>query len=612
MDEDQILKRGHQPLLSEIRDLLRTFHVSDGYFGRFQGNAKKSRTPHFDRMNSTSFIDKHSLSTTLAYFNKLGLETIVSLGTFVDVENPQKWILKLDSGGVGMPSSDPYFMDDEKAAYIGLISKMFSLILRDDNDDSVENTPQAWIEAAKAAFLFERNLVAILTAPDVQGEEASDYTSLSVRSLRAVVPSVDWPLLFERTLPAGVNGSRPVYVSSQSFLLNLEALLEETSPQILQSYFVWTAIRQLATYLAPTYSDPLLHQVGARSERWKYCVGITSAGFGDSIRPYLAEKILEQSSRSITQSMVKSVQSVIKGNLNRSTWFDCPMTTAALNKMNTMVVLVGIPDNHPLVDPEEALNSYKNCRVNSSDFFENQLRLSACRTETSFKKLDTAIDRISPTKPPYAVNIYFDQTQNKIEIPVGILQPPFFHSDYPEYINYGSIGAMLSHKLTHGFDDRGRHFDASGRKIEWWSDCVADAYKNRSRCFIDQYNEFGLNGFLTLEENIADSGGLKFAFRAWKERYDAEMEGNGGRSSNYKLMGLETYSPEQLFFLTYGNSLLWLKFYLMRLMFDTTSTFRYTIRFRKSRRWSEESRETPISDVLFRTMGANANQVLTG
>ncbi|KAF9283224.1 Endothelin-converting enzyme 2 [Mortierella alpina] len=484
MDEDQILRRGHYPLLAEIRKILRKIYVSDGYFERFQSNAERPEGAG-SLMSSASRIDKHALSTTLAYFNKLGLDAVLLLGTFVDVENPQKWILKVDSGGVGMASSDPYFWDDEKTAYVKLISNMFSLILRNDNDDpsnSTEGTLPTWKEAAEEVLRFEQRLVAIFMLLDVQTEEALDYTAVAINSLHKMMPSLDWPLFLERALPAGVNRERPV--------------------------------------------EPLNNQGSARLERWKYCAGITSVGLGDLIGPYLAEKILEKNSRSVVQSMISSLQIAFKGSFDRLLWFDRSVATAARNKMDAVIASIGLSDDHPYVGTVETLHLYENCQVTSSDFFGNQLRVGACNTKISLYKLDKIVDRTSPTKPPHAVNVFFDQTQNKIEVPIGILQPPFFHSDYPECINYGSIGFMLSHALTHGFDYLGRRFDGSGRKVEWWPDSVADAYKNRSRCFVDQYNKFGLNGTLTLEENIADSSGLDNAFRAWKELYDNDMEEN--------------------------------------------------------------------------------------
>ncbi|KAF9575715.1 hypothetical protein EC968_001905 [Mortierella alpina] len=426
---------------------------------RFQDNAEKFPVTNFDLMSSASAVDKHALSTALAYFNKLGLEAIISLGTFVDVMDSQKWILKLNSGGVGMPSPGSYFMDKEKAAYVTLISGMFSLIVRDNNEhstDPIEGTTGTWIQAAEDVFDFERELVTIMLLPNVQAEEDSDYDAVSVESLQRAMPSLNWSLFLERTLPAGVNRNRPV----------------------------------------------------ERSERWKYCVGLTSVALVNSIRPYLTEKILGNGSGLIVRSMAYSIKMALRSSLDHLTLFDHSTTAASLRKLDAIIASTGLSDE------EEALNSYKNCQVNSSEFFGNRLRIGGCNTESAFYKLDKAIDRTSPTTPPHAVNIFFDLTENKIETPIGILQPPFFHSDYPEYINYGSLGAMLSHELTHGFDNWGRLFDGSGRKIEWWSDSVANTYRNRSGCFIEQYDRFGHNGILTLEENIADSSGLNHAFRA--------------------------------------------------------------------------------------------------
>ncbi|KAF9968296.1 hypothetical protein BGZ70_005112 [Mortierella alpina] len=140
MDKDQIVKRGHHPLLTEIRNTLRMFYVSDGDFERYQDKARRPRITNSKLMSCASAVDRHALSMTLAYFNKLGLEAVLSLGTFVDVKNPQKWILKLDNGGVGMPSFDLYFKDDGKAAYIKWISNMFNLIVRNANDDTSGST----------------------------------------------------------------------------------------------------------------------------------------------------------------------------------------------------------------------------------------------------------------------------------------------------------------------------------------------------------------------------------------------------------------------------------------------------------------------------------------
>jgi len=269
--------------------------------------------------------------------------------------------------------------------------------------------------------------------------------------------------------------------------------------------------------------------------------------FSESKKQY-AEKVIEY----ITQSMINRIPNV--------EWLDDETIEYAYKKIAAMKTIVGYQDS--MIKPEILFEKYNQIEINEDDFFNNIVNIYYNKNKRDLKYIKASKDEINVDLPPQTVNAAYIITKNEINIPAGILQPPFFSSGIPDYINYGSIGSTIGHELTHGFDYTGKDYDMNGDYSKWWTDNDMEEYEDLSKCFINQYSEFSIldnkgqkhnvNGKITLNENIADNGGLARAYESWKISLMEDDE--TVRKGNQQLPGLTQFTPEQLFFISFGHT----------------------------------------------------------
>ncbi|CAG8656174.1 33399_t:CDS:2, partial [Racocetra persica] len=260
--------------------------------------------------------------------------------------------------------------------------------------------------------------------------------------------------------------------------------------------------------------------------------------------------------------MITSIKKAFVNRLPDLDWLDDKTRKLAVEKVDAIIQKIGYPTKSPNTsDPISLQDYYRNVKFDQDDYFGNLLSSHLWASDILWKEVGKPVNRDSWYMSPQTVNAYYNPTGNEIVFPAGILQFPFFSSKAPEYINYGAIGAVIGHELTHGFDNNGRQYDATGRLTQWWSNATIENFKEKAECFVDQYSSYTindtkgepvhLNGRLTLGENLADNGGLREAYDAWYTRYknDSDREYN-----NYLLPGFDNLTREQLFFIAYGHS----------------------------------------------------------
>lgn len=303
--------------------------------------------------------------------------------------------------------------------------------------------------------------------------------------------------------------------------------------------------------------------------RWKECVDITSGSLPISVGALYIRKHFRQDSKSAALDMVNGIKSEFEEILKTVEWMDETTRIAALSKVKAMATHIGYPDE--LMDNNKLEEYFENLKINESTYLESVLDMNIFGTNRAFKKLRLPVNKtdwITHSRPA-VVNAFYSSIENSIrkysikhyfrdsiiiiicstEFPAGILQGQFFSAERPRYMNYGAIGFVIGHEITHGFDDQGRQFDLNGNLVDWWQANTKTAYLEKARCIIEQYGNFTeenvklkLNGINTQGENIADNGGIKEAYRAYKKW----VEENGPEP---QLPGLD-YSPEQLFWLS--------------------------------------------------------------
>ncbi|KAG0241556.1 hypothetical protein BGX31_001078 [Mortierella sp. GBA43] len=527
MDEEQIAKPGRQPVRDEVQKLLSIFSVS--------GSALSTGEAQSSMSGSTGQVDKVALSKALGHLNKLGLDSFSSIGVSSDSKDPRKRVLELTEGGLSLPSKEYYLDDKIMGIYEATVGKMFYLIMG-DKDMGTEKpgkksadvaVPTEWKAVAKNIVDFEKELAAASTEVNNLHDSEWTYNPRTLEQISSMTPSIDWNLVLQSTLPGDANISQPtIIVTSLPFQEKLETLLQKTSPETLQNHFVWGVIRQLAGNLALPYHQPLRELNAALTgvsadvipDRWKHCVSVVNRQLGDMAGHYFVEESFKGNSRSQVYDMIETLRGNYLKTFPTLEWLDDETTAGAAKKMEAIVQLIGFSTDSPNVASPDSLDEYFNgYTVDPKDYFGNQLRVGQWSTDKAFRELDKPVNMLKMHMVPQTVNAYYSPTQNQIVFPAGILQPPFFHTENPEYINYGGIGVVAGHEIT------------------WWTNTTSEAFNAKARCFVEQYGNFSVlgsdgkayyvNGQLTLGENIADNGGLKQSFEAWQERFNADKNG---------------------------------------------------------------------------------------
>ncbi|KAG0205690.1 hypothetical protein BGX33_007783 [Mortierella sp. NVP41] len=528
MNKDAILNAGRKPVINQIQTILASF-------------------PSLSIAEPAAPADKTVLSKTLAQLLNCGLSGVVTISVVVDPTNPLIHSLQLTESGLGLPSKEYYQEQDTLRLYGSTIAQMFQIILGDE--DIVPNNraqpltdadvKEEWKEAAKDVLVDRYDPI-------------KSNNPRTVEELTALTPSIDWLVLISEVLPAGVTSTRPIVVESPTYLAGLNQLLQRASPTTLRHYFTWVAIKGLGLNLGLSYRRPLQVLKSALSgiaadiqpPRWKDCVAVINTNLGQMAGHFFVQETFKGDSRQSVMAIVDSLLETYTRTFPTLTWLDEPTRAGALQKLNAIIQLIGYSTDSPDVSSSISLQSYySDLTISRDDYFGNQLRFAVWNSQRSMRELNKPVNRRTMNNYPQIVDAFYDASTNHMVFPAGILQPPFFHVDNPEYINYGAMGVVAGHEII------------------WWTNTTEQAFDEKMRCFVEQYGNFAIegpdgkdyniNGELTLAENIADNGGVKQAFSTWQCRLKSDPTGT--KYKNFKLPGLEKYTPEQLFFISYAR-----------------------------------------------------------
>ncbi|KAG0277096.1 hypothetical protein BGZ95_006523 [Linnemannia exigua] len=554
MNEDAILRAGRKLLMDEVQKIIQAFPASG------------------------LRADKTILSKTLSQIVQLGLGTSGLLGIYAGTSpaDPRIRVLNINEDGLGLGSSEKYQDGEMTGVYRSTVAFMFQIILGDEDVGNrtqplrLTDIKQEWLDAAKDIVNFEIQLAAIATPAADLYDPVKSINTRTIEELAAMTPSINWSLLIQELLPAGVKNTHPILVSSPSYLTRLDTLLQNTTPKILQRYFTWIVIQGLSSHVAEPYQQPLIYlrsvrtggSTGVTTERWKTCVATVNKNMGQLVGHYFVQETFKGNSRKDVMTIVDNILDSYSKNFPTIEWLDQTTRDGAIKKLEAIARLVGYSTSSPDVASTKSLEDYyKDLVIASDDYFGNQLRSSTWSTKGNFESLPFPVDRNSMPLVPQTVNAYYSPTTNTINFPAGILQPPFFHADNPEYINYGSMGVVGGHEIGHAFDNTGRKYDSLGRLANWWTNATSQAFEDKAQCYVNQYSNFtfkgpdgkdyNVDGQRTLGENLADNGGIKMAFHIWQNRVKSDPYGR--KFKNFKLPGLDKYTPEQLFFVSYGR-----------------------------------------------------------
>ena len=426
-------------------------------------------------------------------------------------EDPDTNILHISQGGLGLPSRELYLEDNDgarqvRAAYEAHIAGMLALTGVADADAAT---------LAKGVLAFETELATVSKPPAELRDPTKRYFKEGVKGLEKRARGLDWSGYFEAS---GFPATDQLNISTPDFFKGLVAIVDGASAEVRAAYLRYHLVQGLAPHLGPDVEAAAFalakftRGVESQPPRWERCVNRAMVALPDAVGPGFVEAAFGGDSKSIADDMINRINAAMEQSFPNLAWMDDETRAAAKGKIAAMTRKIGYPDDW---EPYAGLTL-------SGDVLANDLAIKAFKHAQDVAKVSQPVDKAEWHMPAPLVNAYYNPTSNEIAFPAGIMQPPFFGAGLPQAMNYGGIGAVIGHELTHGFDDQGAKYDAKGMLREWWTPQVRERFDERVACVVDQYNAYeplpgvNVNGKLTAGENIADIGGVKEAYVAYK------------------------------------------------------------------------------------------------
>ncbi|TKD10388.1 M13 family metallopeptidase [Polyangium fumosum] len=448
-------------------------------------------------------------------------------------------IATLDQGGLGLPDRDYYTKDDDdskklRADYVAHVERMLKLAGLAEADAK---------KAAANVLALETDIAKVSKTRVERRDPKGIYNMVSRADLAKKAPAFPWDAYFKAL---GISDVKQANLTSIPFFEGIDKLLGSVKADVWQSYLTWMIVRASADELSKPFVDEAfafrarLFGLKEQKPRWKRCVDATDHALGELVaQPFVASHFAGDSKRAAEQ-MVQEISKAFGVRVRSLDWMDDKTKERALAKLSSMAYLIGYPAKWRSYDFEVDRKSYgKNAMAAGT--FEQKRRLA---------KIGKPVDREEWQMSPPMVNAYYDPQKNHMVFPAGILQPPFYDVKAAIQVNLGGMGMVVGHELTHGFDDEGSQYAGNGNLENWWEPSVGELFKKKTTCVEEQYSKYEplpgvkLNGKLTLGENIADLGGLRLAFMAYREmrKGAANMTVAGG------------FTEDQQFFLAHAQA----------------------------------------------------------
>ncbi|KAL1501599.1 hypothetical protein ABEB36_006896 [Hypothenemus hampei] len=503
-----------------------------------------------------SWTLQNSLETIL---NKYSVGALFSYGVGEDDRNSSRHMLQLDQSGLVLPTRDNYLNKTAEhlkilQAYLEYMTKVGVLLGGEQNSTRAQ---------MKDVLDFETKLANITTPSELRRDEETLYHLMTLAELQEKANFIDWRQFFENAMKIvqkKITSKQQIIVYAPGYLGNLTKLIEEyqnttNGKIILNNYLIWQTVRNFVNYLSKPFRDAekglrnaLMGTDGGEEPQWRSCIQETNSALGFAVGAIFVREFFNNEAKEYAEIMINNVRSAFKKNFNNLNWMDDQTRKLAIAKADAVSDMIGYPEF--IKDVNHLDEKFDNLTVRSDTYFDNNLNIVSYKLRQNLKKINEPVNKTTWSMVPSEVNAYYTPTKNQMALPAGILQSPFYDLSFPASLNYGAIGVIMGHELTHGFDDQGRQYDKNGNLNHWWNNRTVAKFKERAKCFVDQYSNYQINGLYvngnqTLGENIADNGGLKAAYHAY-------LELTKNKKEPQQLPGLD-FTHKQLFFVAFAQ-----------------------------------------------------------
>lgn len=508
------------------------------------------------KWDPTTFNLTNLILGLLKYNNRV----LMDLYSSTDSKNTSTRILFLDQADYGMPGRKYYFVERNNSMLMAYenLAKSIAIGLGADKQTATDDM--------KKVVDLEINIAQISVPDEDRRDSEKLYNKMPLNELpnnftTANVP-FDWLDYVQGALASDMVGidipvDEPIVVRAPLYFERLFSTLSKYDNRTIANYMVWRIMQHRSNNLPKRFRDlvqnynQVVYGTASARARWRICTSYVNGNLGLAVGRLFVKETFRETAKNDTLEMIDNLLTSFHELLENADWMDDTTRVVAREKAEFIQKKIGYQND--IMDDGILDEIYENITINADTYLANVLSLISSTSADSFIFLRMPVDKNVWSTAPATVNAYYSSSYNRIMFPAGILQSPFYSKDRPKSMNYGGIGVVIGHEITHGFDDRGRQHDKDGNLIQWWSDEVISSFEKRTQCLINQYGNFTLpeadglnvNGINTLGENIADNGGLKQSFRAYR-RWVSQ---NGNEPS---LPGLK-YNHNQMFFISFAQ-----------------------------------------------------------
>lgn len=482
---------------------------------------------------------KTEIQKYIARMQGVGLFPLFYFYVSADQKNSVMEIANFYQSGLGMPDVDYYTNNDERSKklreqYVDHLAKMF-VLAGDDEDVAAIN--------AQTVMDMEMDIAKVSKTRLERRDAEKNYHKVDLAGLQELSPEFNWAAYFDAL---GIADPGEINVGQKDFIAGLSPIMQKYSVDDWKVYLTWNLLDGSANYLNSAIVDQNFEFFGKTlsgqqelQPRWKRVMGVTSNGLGEAIGQMYVERYFPPSSKDRMVELVENLRKAFAIRIQKLDWMSDDTKKEALAKLDRITVKIGYPDKW---------KDYSSMDVVADSYIKNVRAANAYEFQRSLDKIGKPVDKTEWHMTPQTVNAYYNPTNNEIVFPAGILQPPFFNADADDAVNYGAIGVVIGHEMTHGFDDQGRKYDKDGNMNDWWTEEDAERFTAKTKVLGAQYNQFAMldslhvDGALTMGENIADLGGLSIAYDAY------QMSLNGKAPSD-----IDGYTDDQRFYMGYAQ-----------------------------------------------------------